>query len=108
MLNDNFNRILFFKDIIRFLKKRGHQTNCFAYGGSVVQAVQKKNGRVFAFSDLRKGTSIIPFLKSVKNAVILPATFFTNNNSLRFKAEKQQVASFSLLRTIGCIYAIDY
>jgi len=43
------------------LEERGHETSCFDYGGSVVQAIHVVNERIYAFSDPRKGIINICF-----------------------------------------------
>ena len=57
---------LFSKSIRVDLAKRGHTTNCFDYGGSVVQGIQDVvqdvvHNRIFAYSDQRKGNFILHY-----------------------------------------------
>ena len=46
----------FEKDVQQNLKNKGHEMQCFNYGGSTVQGIERRpNNELWANSDARKG-----------------------------------------------------
>ena len=44
------------KEVQSILRKKGHETQCFNYGGSTVQGIERRpNNELWANSDARKG-----------------------------------------------------
>ena len=38
-----------------YLKSLGNRISCFTFGGSIIQAIQRKDNEIFAYPDPRKG-----------------------------------------------------
>lgn len=58
--NNNFISFFFvrLKSAANYLRKVGHYTQCFSFGGSTVQGIRVLDDRIDAYSDPRKGTQI--------------------------------------------------